>query len=61
VRLESIELAGEAETISAWLGEPGDHPLDEVSVQWLDPSAGDGESGIVAVLFATPHGLVRVD
>jgi Glyoxalase-like domain len=61
VRLESIELAGEAETISSWLGEPGDHPLDEVSVQWLDPSAVDGESGIVAVLFATPHGLVRVE
>ena len=61
IRLEGIELAGEAETISSWLGEPGDHPLDEVSVQWLDPNGVDGESGIVAVLFATPHGLVRVD
>ena len=61
VRLETIELAGDPETISSWLGEPGDHPLDEISVHWLDPSAVDGESGIVAVQFATPHGLVRVD
>jgi hypothetical protein len=30
-------------------------------VQWLDPSAVDGVSGIVAVLFATPYGLVRVE
>jgi Glyoxalase-like domain len=61
VRLETIELAGEAGTISAWLGEPSDHPLDEVKVEWVDPARAGGVTGIVAVHFDTPAGQVRID
>lgn len=61
VRLDAIELAGDADTISHWLGEPSDHPLDDVSVHWVDRAVSDGTGGIVAVHFATPAGRVRID
>lgn len=57
VRIQRIELAGDAGTISAWLGEPETHPLDDVEVDWVDAD----EPGLVAVHFSTPHGVVRVD
>ena len=61
MRLEKIELAGDADKISAWLGEPGDHPLDEVKVEWVDPARADAGTGIVAVHFDTPTGQLRID
>jgi hypothetical protein len=57
--IERMQLAGDPAVIAAWLGEPADHPLEDVDVDWVDPS--DGETGIVSVQFATPHGSVRVD
>lgn len=55
-RISCLEIAGDPDTISAWLGEPASHPLDEIEVRWVD-----GEPGITAVLFDTPHGEIRVD
>ena len=34
-------------------------PLDEVDVRWLSPF--DGDTGVVAALFDTPRGEVRID
>lgn len=62
VAIDRIELAGSEEAVCQWLGEPNDHPLDEVSVDWL--TLGESTTtvpGIVAVHFRTPHGLVRID
>ena len=47
--IERLEIAGEPQTISAWLGEPENHPLDDIEVTWIDPSENDGELGLVAV------------
>jgi hypothetical protein len=57
LQIERMEICGDADTISAWLGEPADHPLDDIDVEWVD---GD-EPGLVAVHVSTPHGTVRLD
>jgi glyoxalase-like protein len=56
-RIERVEICGDPETVSQWLGQPEDHPLDGIEVEWVD---GD-EPGVVAVHFGTPHGTVRID
>lgn len=55
-RISCLEIAGDPATVSAWLGEPDAHPLDEIEVRWVD-----GDPGVSAVHFATPHGTVRID
>jgi hypothetical protein len=57
VSIGRIEIAGDPDTISVWLGEPKDHPLDDISVEWVDAD----EQGLVAVWFETPVGSVRID
>jgi hypothetical protein len=53
VTLTSIELNGDATTLSTWLDTP-DLPTQ---ISWVD----DDEPGIVACGFQTPRGFVRVD
>jgi hypothetical protein len=55
-RISCLEIAGDPATVSAWLGEPDTHPLDEIEVRWVP-----GEPGVTAVHFATTHGSVRID
>ena len=56
-RISCIEIAGDPGTVSAWLGEPDTHPLDEIEVRWVA-----GDPGVTAVHFATPQGgTVRID
>lgn len=57
VSLHSLEIAGDPDRVSQWLGEPVDHPLDDIEVDWVAPN---GTPGIVAVQFDTPSGPVRV-
>jgi hypothetical protein len=57
VGIERLEICGDPARVAAWLGEDGPDPLDGIAVDWVD-----GESaGVEAVVFATPHGSVRVD
>ena len=35
--------------------------LDNVSVDWVDPSTQDGETGIVSVHLSTPNGIFSID
>jgi hypothetical protein len=55
--ISKIEISGDAEKISNWLGQPSTHPLGTVDVEWVDAD----EPGLVAVEFTTPRGSVRVD
>ncbi len=57
VSVGRIEIAGDPDTISAWLGEPKDHPLDDIEVDWVDSE----DPGIVAVWFKTSQGTIRID
>ncbi|TDD70246.1 VOC family protein [Jiangella aurantiaca] len=57
VVLLSLDIAGDPHFVTAWLGEPEDHPLDDVDVRWLPPNGGPG---VRSVRFRTDHGEVTV-
>ena len=55
--LACLEIAGDPQRVSEWLGETVESPLEDVKVEWVAPH---GTPGIIAAQFNTPHGLVRV-
>lgn len=57
VRLAGMQICGEADAISDYLGEPKAHPLDAVEVEFVD---GD-EPGLLTVTFETANGTVVID
>ncbi len=57
LRLERMEIGGDADTVAAWLGEPASHPLDDIDVDWVE----DDGVGLLAVHVTTAHGTVRLD
>jgi hypothetical protein len=57
VQLVKLEMAGDPLRVAEWLGEPADHPLDDVGVEWMAPH---GQPGILAAHFTTADGLVRI-
>ncbi len=56
-----IQIAGDLKTIEAWLGTDIKSALGDVEVEWLDVEANDGITGVVAIDFKTPNGIVRLD
>jgi glyoxalase-like protein len=54
--LACLEIAGDPQRVSEWLGEPVEAPLEDVKVEWVAPN---GTPGILAVQFQTPRGIVR--
>ena len=61
-KIVKIEIAGDEETISKYLGSDTAKALgDNVEVVWLSPTDNDGENGIVAVHLESPSGVVRLD
>ncbi|MDQ6850573.1 MAG: VOC family protein, partial [Actinomycetota bacterium] len=59
VTLRRLEIAGEEQRIDDYLGTSNRQPLEYVEVDWLDPH--DEGSGVVAAVFDTASGAVRVD
>jgi hypothetical protein len=57
VRLGALEIAGDPNRVSDWLGNCVDGPLEDVDVQWVAPH---GTPGVVAARFLTPIGAVRI-
>jgi hypothetical protein len=55
--LECLEIAGDPQRVSQWLGEPVEAPLEDVKVEWVAPH---GTPGIIAAQIQTPQGLVRI-
>jgi hypothetical protein len=55
--LACLEIAGDPQRVSEWLGETVESPLEDVKVEWV---ARHGTPGIIAAQFQTPNGLVRV-
>jgi hypothetical protein len=55
--LACLEIAGDPNRVSEWLGEPVEAPLEDVKVEWVAPH---GTPGIIAAQFQTPTGLVRI-
>jgi hypothetical protein len=59
IALRRLEIAGDEMTVDAYLGTSARQPLDGIEVEWLSPFNGD--TGVVAAIFDTPGGEVRVD
>jgi Glyoxalase-like domain len=57
ISIDRIEMSGDPDAISEWLGTDHDVPLDGITVDWVE----DEEPGLVAIWFSTPHGAVRID
>jgi hypothetical protein len=55
--LDRLEIAGDPQRVSEWLGETVEAPLEDVKVDWVAPN---GTPGIIAAQVQTPHGLVRI-
>jgi hypothetical protein len=55
--LACLEIAGDPQRVSEWLGETVEAPLEDVKVEWVAPN---GTPGILAAQFQTPSGLVRL-
>ncbi len=55
--LACLEIAGDPQRVSEWLGETVEAPLEDVKVEWVAPH---GTPGIIAAQFQTPNGLVRI-
>ena len=55
--LAALEIAGDPQRVSEWLGETVEAPLEDVKVDWV---ALHGTPGVLAVQVQTPHGLVRI-
>ncbi|MET0839857.1 MAG: VOC family protein, partial [Marmoricola sp.] len=55
--LACLEIAGDPQRVSEWLGQTVEAPLEDVKVEWVAPN---GTPGIVAVQLQTPQGLVRI-
>jgi len=61
VRLERLDIAGDRDVVVGYLGEQATRDLDDLHVKWLPVSDNDGESGVVAAHFSTPHGVETID
>jgi hypothetical protein len=59
VSLGRLEIAGDEQAIDEYLGTSASQPLDGVAVEWLD--ARDYGTGVVAAVFETSYGWVRID
>ena len=55
--LHALEIAGDPQRVSEWLGVTVEAPLEDVKVEWVAPN---GTPGIIAAQFQTPNGVVRV-
>jgi hypothetical protein len=59
VTLTTLEFAGDEFTVDEYLGVSSTQPLDGIEVIWESPS--EDETGVVAAVFETPSGTVRLD
>ena len=57
VSIGRLEISGDPDTVSSWLGEPRENPLNEIDVDWVEAD----DAGVLAVWFNTPNGMVRVE
>jgi hypothetical protein len=55
--MSALTIAGSAERVTEWLGEPVEKPLEDVAVNWIAPH---GTPGILSVTFETASGAVTI-
>ena len=60
-KIEKIVIADKEQLSDSWFKTEILSALDKVSIDWVDPSTQDGETGIVSVHLSTPNGSVVLD
>jgi hypothetical protein len=60
-KIEKIVIADKDPLAESWFKSEILGALAEVTIDWVDPSANDGDNGIVAVHLSTPNGSVVLD
>ena len=60
-KIEKIVIADKDQLAESWFKVEILGALDKVTIDWVDPSANDGDNGIVAVHLSTPNGSVVLD
>ena len=60
-KIEKIVIADTDQLADSWLKSEILGVLDSGTIDWVDPSANDGDNGIVAVHLSTPNGSVVLD
>jgi len=61
IRLERLDIAGDRDAVIDYLGASAVRSLEDLKVKWLSVEENDGESGMVAAHFSTPHGICVID
>lgn len=56
-RIQQLTISGDPAVICDYLGEPAEHPLDQVDVAWIQSE----EPGLTAVRFETANGPVTIE
>lgn len=59
ITLRRLEIAGDEATVDAYLGTSAQQPLDGIAVDWITPA--EDEQGLIAAVFDTASGPVRID
>lgn len=60
-KIQKIVIADSNQLSDSWFKEDILRALDEVSIEWVNPSMNDDQTGIVAVHILTPNGVVILD
>ena len=60
-KIEKIVISDKEQLSESWFKTEILSGLDQISIDWVDPSTQEGETGIVAVYLNTPTGVVRLD
>jgi hypothetical protein len=61
-KIIKIEIAGEEEKVSTWLGDKIEKALgSSIEVNWQSYAQSHEDTGIIAVHLETPNGIVRLD
>jgi len=60
-KIEKIVIADKDPLAESWFKSEILGALADVTIDWVDPSANDGDNGIVAVHLSTPNGSVVLD
>ena len=60
-RIEKIIISDKNQLSDSWFKDEILNALENISIDWVDPSSQDGEIGIVAVHLTTPSGAVVLD
>ncbi|MEO6887164.1 MAG: VOC family protein [Jatrophihabitantaceae bacterium] len=59
IALSGLEIAGSEQSVDRYLGASAQDSLDGVAVDWSAPT--DDDAGLIAALFQTASGTVRID